>query len=127
MNRALIDQGVRSSFFLTGDGRGAPVFGVRTSDHNVSNPSAHIADIVSRRVGPGAAIDFPNGMDLHALGRIRWEAGDPDQPCLLSVAQAEDLAQIGRQILYLDRIGQVYVPLDYVEETSLTHLVEAVR
>lgn len=73
---------------------------------------------------PPESLELPEGYDQELLAHIRGLTGFPDRDVQVTLKQAQELAQIGAQLLQLHREGEV--DLGYFGEQSVTHLVELV-
>jgi hypothetical protein len=63
---------------------------------------------------------------MDRLDRIADQTGYFYQEVIIDPHEAEELAQIGRQLLRLNETGGIEPPLKFFEEQSLTHLVQLV-
>jgi hypothetical protein len=88
----------------------------------ISCPPFVIAYAASR-VPPGL-LDLPGGYDQDMLERIRGLTGFPERDVQVTVKQAQELAQIGAQLLKLHSEG--VVDLGYFEKQSVIRLVDLV-
>lgn len=116
-----IDPDVRDSFWAAGG-----AFVAKSERQVISNPVFKIASIATRRVVDGANLELPEGYDNNTLENVEWLAGFQGKEVSVSGRQAEELAQIGAQLLALNEQGSIQPPLDYFEEHSITHLVQLV-
>ncbi|MEU5446898.1 hypothetical protein [Streptomyces californicus] len=91
----------------------------------ISSPPYVIASCAVRRVPP-EALTLPDGYDQDVLAQIITAAGFIDQDVRIAGRQAEELAQIGAQLLELDSQGKVQHPLGHYEKQSVAHLVHVV-
>jgi hypothetical protein len=91
-------------------------------DRDVSCPPWVIVMVASDRVHP-AALTLPAGYDIGVLGNIRLITGAYDQEVFISRHQAAGLAEIGRQLLTLDDLGDIEIPLNPRERESVEYLV----
>ncbi|MFF3015834.1 hypothetical protein [Streptomyces sp. NPDC057939] len=91
----------------------------------VSSPPHVIASCAARRVPP-ESLTLPDGYDQEVLDQIIVAAGFIDQDVRVTGRQAEELAQIGAQLLELDDQGKVQHPLGHYERQSVAHLVHVV-
>ncbi|KQX36999.1 hypothetical protein ASD97_10035 [Streptomyces sp. Root63] len=115
-----VDPEVAATFRADADG-----FISRSPGGVVSSPPYVIASCAVRRV-PHEALTLPDGYDQDVLGQIITAAGFIDQDVRVTGRQAEELAQIGAQLLELDSQGKVQHPLGHFEMQSVAHLVHVV-
>lgn len=116
-----VEQAVAASF------RPAPGGFVSRADGGpASCPPYVIASIAAGGRIPAGSVTFPGGCDAEVLERIKTITGFRGEDVTVSARQATELAVIGRQILELDRIGQIRPPLGPYEKQAVTHLVALV-
>lgn len=116
-----VDPEVNASFRTSSVG-----FVTRSSGGFVSCPPYVIASVARRRVVEGSELTLPDGYDNDVLAQTEALMGGVDQDVRVSHRQADELAQIGRQILALNEQGSVQPPLSYYEKQSVSHLVALV-
>lgn len=75
---------------------------------------------------PLQALKLPDGWDQEVLDQIVMITGVIEQDVRITIRQAEELAQIGAQLLELDGQGKVQPPLGHFEAQSVAHLVGTV-
>jgi hypothetical protein len=78
--------------------------------------------VATDRVRPGA-LALPTGYGIETLGTIRQVAGAYGEDVFISGRQAAELAEIGRQLLVLDDLGEVEPSLSRRERQSVEHLI----
>jgi len=103
-----------------------PGFVSRSAGGFISCPPYVIASVAARRVAPEAQLDLPEGYDQSVLEHIQDTTGFVDVDVAVSSRQAEELSQLGAQILALNQRGEIQPPLSYFEEQSVRHLVNIV-
>lgn len=82
--------------------------------------------MAQRRIVEGVELSLPDGCNNDTLAQTAAATGWVDQDVKVSPRQADELAQIGRQILILDKQGSVQPPLSYYEKQSVGHLIALV-
>jgi hypothetical protein len=97
----------------------------RSAGGSISCPPYVIADCAARRVPPNS-LQLPDGYDQEVLDQIMDITGFVDRDVRISRRQADELAQIGAQLLKLHSQRKVQPPLGYYEEQSVAHLVQVV-
>lgn len=92
----------------------------------ISCPPYVIASVARRQVVEGAELTLPEGYDNDTLSGVQDLTGRLEQDVRISSRRADELAQIGRQILILDEQGQIQPPLTAYQKQSIGHLVTLV-
>lgn len=116
-----IDPEIRASFRTNEVG-----FVSRSAGGFISCPPYIIASVAQRRIAEGAELSLPEGYSNDTLEIIQGQTGWLDRDTRVSPRQAEELAQIGRQVLTLNEQGAVQPPLNLTEKQSIGHLVTLV-
>jgi hypothetical protein len=91
----------------------------------ISCPPCVIVRCAAHRVPP-ESLNLPDGYDREMLDRIMGINGFVDRDVHVSDRQAQELAEIGVQLLDLHSEGKVQPPLGYFEEQAVAHLVRVV-
>ncbi|MET8682000.1 hypothetical protein ABZW18_31590 [Streptomyces sp. NPDC004647] len=94
----------------------------RITDGFISCPPYIIAHCAASCVPP-ESLELPEGYDQDTLDQIKAITGFVEQDVRVTSRQAEELAQIGVQILELHSQGKVQPPLGRLEKQSVAHLV----
>ncbi|MDO0936598.1 hypothetical protein QQY66_34630 [Streptomyces sp. DG2A-72] len=124
MNRFPLDEPVHRDVALTFR-RDSSGFVSRSDGGLLSCPPYIIARCAARRVPP-ESLKLPDGYDQEALDQIMAITGFVDRDVRVTSRQAEELAQIGAQLLEMQAHGKVQPPLDHFEHQSVAHLVRIV-
>lgn len=91
----------------------------------ISCPPSVIARCAANRVPP-ESLTLPAGYTRESLDQLMAITGFVDRDVRISGRQAEELAQMGEQLLELHRAGKVQPPLGPFEEQSVAHLLSTV-
>ncbi|MGW3954637.1 hypothetical protein ACWEKM_27730 [Streptomyces sp. NPDC004752] len=115
-----VDPEIRGTFRVDAD-----EYISRNAGGFISCPPSVIARCAAHRVAP-ESLTLPAGYSQESLAQIMAITGFVDQDVRISGRQAEELAQMGEQLLKLHSAGKVQPPLGPFEEQSVAHLLDTV-
>lgn len=95
-------------------------------DPSVSCPPSIIARVAQNRIVEDSEIVLPEGVTDESLSQIRGITGIYDKGVRITPRQAEELQDLGRQILALNENQKIQPPLTLSEKASITHLIDVV-
>lgn len=115
-----IEQEIRESFRPRQRG-----FISTNMEGGVSCPPYVIAWVATEQVVDRGSIRLPNGVDEDVLNHIRGVTGWTGREVEVSRRQAEELADIGRQLLALPE-DAIVPPLSWIQRDLISHLIALV-